>query len=790
MSFISELNKKRLFFDGAMGTMLQNRGLEPGKLPESMNITNPEVVMQIHSLYIQAGCNIIKTNTFGANPLKLCNTEYNCMQLFKSGVALAKQAAKMCNQRVYVAADIGPLGKLLQPLGELSFDSAYKAFSEMAIAGERSGADLILIETITNPYEAKAALLAAKENTNLPVVVTLSVDKDGKMFTGADVEAVVVMLEAMGADAVGLNCGVGPFEMEQISKRLSECTSLPLIFNPNAGMPSVDVNGNTVYNISCDEFAKTMSCLAENAAVLGGCCGTTPEILRETVELCKAIPVPEKRKIKNTYISSGNMLCRIGDRPIIIGERINPTGKSKFKQALKDKDINYILQEGIIQQQNGAHVLDVNVGLPEIDEVCMLTEVVTKLQSVVNLPLVLDTSDTVALEKALRYVNGKPIINSVNGKKESMENVFPLVKKYGGCVVALTLDENGIPETVQGRIDIAKRIIKSAKSYGIDKKEILVDVLTMAISAGMDARVTLEAIKEVKKLGAKTVLGVSNVSFGLPVRENINCAFFAMALNAGLDAAIINPCNQAMLNTYYSSLAVLQKDIAFKDYISKYTTATPVAADNKTNAIDSVDKAIISGLEQLAADFTKELLKVREPMDIINNYLIPALDSVGKDFEKGIVYLPQLLMSAGAAQSAFAVIKDYINKSNQVLHKKGKIVLATVKGDIHDIGKNIVKVLLENYGFDVVDLGKDVEPETILHGAKKHGAKIVGLSALMTTTVPYMEQTVRLIKKEYPCCKVVVGGAVLNEQYASSMGADRYAKDAMETVNFAKEVYE
>ncbi len=790
MSFLEELLKRRLFFDGAMGTMLQTAGLMPGQLPESFNITNPNVVINIHEKYIKAGCNIIKTNTFGANPIKLENSGYTCEQLFESGVKLARQAIRNCGEDVFVAADIGPVGKLLMPLGELSFDEAYEGFSRMAAAGEKSGADLILIETMGDIYEIKAAILAAKEKTSLPIVVTFTADENGKLFTGAPVEAAAIMAESLGVAAIGLNCGVGPAQMLEIGRRMAKCTCLPLVFNPNAGMPCADCDGHTYYNVTPDEFADYMVKLSDIASVAGGCCGTTPEYIGKMIEKCNCLPKCDARSLQKTFVSSGSEFLEIGNGAVIVGERINPTGKSKFKQALRENDINYILNEGIMQKNNGAHILDVNVGLPEIDEAGMLHKAVVSLQSVVSLPLQLDTSNAQALERGMRYVNGKPLINSVNGKKESMDTVFPLVKKYGGCVVALTLDENGIPETAEGRVAIAKKIIAEAQKYGIKKNDIIVDVLSMAISAGMSAEVTLSALREIKNMGVCTILGVSNISFGLPERENINSAFFAMCLDAGLDVAIINPNSEKMMSVYYSSMVLLGHDAACNNYIEKFSQPKemPLKKNENTGVINSLKEAIERGLCDIAAEQAKKELENTEPMSVVENILIPALDKVGSDFEKGIVFLPSLLMSASAAQAAFEKIKKHIEKSGKTPEKHGKIVLATVKGDIHDIGKNIVRVLLDNYGFDVTDLGKDVPSEKIVEAAIKEKAQIVGLSALMTTTVPFMAETIALLKEKYPQCKTVVGGAVLTEEYAKRIGADKYAPDAMTTVNFAREI--
>lgn len=788
MSFISELKSRRLFFDGAMGTMLFNAGLPQGELPEAWNIDHPEVVQNIHKQYIDAGCDIIKSNTFGANSMKFANPPYTVDNIFAAAINNIRNAANGANHKVFAAADIGPLGKLLKPLGELDFEDAYQYFKQMCVAGEKAGADLILFETFSDTYELKAAILAAKENTNLPVVVTVMIDETGHLLTGGDVAAIACLVEGLNADAFGFNCGVGPDQMEPFARQLTQVCSLPLVFNPNAGLPKGTPDGRTVYDLLPDGFATSTSRFASIAHIMGGCCGTTPEHIAAEIAACKALPLPQPRQVDCPMVSSGMKAVVVGKGSVVIGERINPTGKPKFKQALRDGDIAYILREGINEQADGAHILDVNVGLPEIDEPVVMENVVKELQSVVNLPLQIDTSDPIALERALRIVNGIAMINSVNGKDESLRTVLPLVKKYGGMVVGLTLDENGIPETVEGRVAIAKHIIAEAEKLGINRNRILIDVLTMSISTGQSYLVTIDSLREVKKLGVQSVLGVSNISFGLPERENVNAAFFAEALFSGLDAAIINPHSDKMMSTFYSVKALKGEDPNFVNYIAKYANSgekkpTPEAAAMTLN------DAVKLGLKDIANKLTKSELQQHEPMDIIKNMLIPALDEVGKKFEKGIMFLPQLLMSAEAAESAFAAIKDHIAATGGSTVKTHKIVIATVKGDIHDIGKNIVRVLLDNYGYEVIDLGKDVAPELIVETAIREQVKLVGLSALMTTTVPSMKETIDQLRANYPECKVVVGGAVLTQEYADQIGADAYAPDAMATVNYARKVF-
>jgi 5-methyltetrahydrofolate--homocysteine methyltransferase len=792
MSFRNELGKKILFFDGAMGTMLQERGLQSGELPEIWNVTKEEIICDIHRQYLDAGCDIIKANTFGVNPFKMEGTGYTCEELTEKGIALAKRAIAKAGRKAYAALDIGSLGKLLEPLGDLTFEEAYEAFKPMCIAGERAGADFCLIETMNDTYEIKAAVLAAKENTSLPIVVTMVFDEDGKLLTGADMEAAVAMLEGLRVDALGLNCGFGPDVMQGFLPRLREVTSLPIVLNPNAGLPVV-VDGKTSFHVRPEEFAGIMKVIAlEGVSVLGGCCGTTPAHIRALVEACRDIPAMELTDKQRSVVSSYTHAVVFDERPKIIGERINPTGKSRFKQALRENDLEYIYKEALAQQDRGAHILDVNVGLPEIDEVLMMRAVVSGLQGITDLPLQIDTSDAVAMETAMRLYNGKPLINSVNGKQESMDAVFPLVAKYGGMVVCLTLDEGGIPGTAAGRIEIAKKIIAEAAKYGISKKDLLIDTLTMTISTGQEnAGITLDALYHVRHvLGVHTTLGVSNISFGLPQRERVNTAFFTIALSKGLSAGIINPNSEAMMAAYHSYCALNGSDSQCADYIAQYSSQEEQtkAAVDKSGEISLFD-AVVRGLSESAYQAAKRELESKKPLEVIDGALIPALDKVGQGFEKKTVFLPQLLMSADAAKAGFDAIKEHLQAEGGDSASKGTVVIATVKGDIHDIGKNIVKVLLENYGFSVIDLGKDVPPELVVETAKEHDVKLVGLSALMTTTVANMELTIKMLKKELPGCKVMVGGAVLTQTYADMIGADFYSKDAMGSVRYANELF-
>lgn len=791
---LDRLGKELLFFDGGMGTLLQQRGLKPGELPEVWNLEKTEEIVDIHREYFAAGSDIVLANTFGANALKFQNSEYELEDIITAAIVSVKEGANFGVydfREVYVGLDMGPTGKLLKPMGDLSFEEAYEVYKEVAVIGQEAGADLIHIETMSDTYEVKAAILAAKENTSLPVFATMIFDENGKLLTGGDIPSVVALLEGLRVDALGINCGLGPKQMIPILDEIMKYTSLPVIVKPNAGLPK-QKDGEVYYDVTADEFAECMEeIVRRGACVVGGCCGTTPAHIQAMVQRLRSSDAFEKRVIsdgnKPTIVSSYGKAVVLGEKPVIIGERINPTGKKRFKQALKEHDIDYILKEGISQQDAGAHILDVNVGLPDIDEPAMMKEVVTELQSVTSLPLQIDTVDIEAMEAAMRIYNGKPMVNSVNGKQESMDAVFPLIKKYGGVVVGLTLDEEGIPSDVEGRVRIAGKIIEEAKKYGIDKKDIVIDVLAMTISSDpQGAKTTLEALKAVRETyGVCTVLGVSNISFGLPSRPVINSNFYTMAMQNGLSAGIINPMSEDMMRSYYSYCALMNYDENFEEYIGKYSNQTSVSTAKVTEL--TLRSAIEKGLKEEAHHAARKMIETKEPLAIINEEMIPALDYVGKGFEQGTVFLPQLLMSADAAKIAFAVLKDELAKTGNDEQKKEKIILATVKGDIHDIGKNIVKVLLENYSFDVIDLGKDVAPETIAETAVKENVMLVGLSALMTTTVVSMEETIKLLHKMKPDCKVMVGGAVLNQEYADMIGADFYGKDAMQSVYYAQE---
>ena len=792
------MNDNILYLDGGMGTLLQKEGLIPGELPETWNISHPDVIQKIHTDYYNSGSNVVSTNTFGANLLKFSEEELD--EIIKAAINNAEQARKSSTgtQDKFIALDIGPCGRLLKPFGDFDFENAVSLFANTVKLGVKYGVDLIFIETMNDSYETKAAILAAKENSDLPIFVSNAYSENGKLMTGATPEAMVALAEGMGVDAIGANCSLGPKQLAPVISSLLVCSSIPVILKPNAGIPK-RINDETIFNVSPDEFAKDVSEQLKNGVcIVGGCCGTTPEYIKKLTTLSKDIKFIKPTHKNVTCVSSYSHTVDFTNEPVLIGERINPTGKKRFKQALIENDINYILREGLEQHEKGVHILDVNVGLPEINEVEMLKNAVCELQAVTDLPLQLDTSDPIAMEAGLRYYNGKAMINSVNGKKESMHSIFPLVKKYGGVVVALTLDENGIPETAEGRVEIAKKIINTANEYCIDKKNIIFDTLAMTISADKNAALTtLQALKIIKnELGCHTSLGISNVSFGLPCRPAINSGFFAAALEKGLSAAILNPYSVDMMKTYYAFRALHGMDDNCSDYINFMSniTETVVETVNKTTIAScntsgpDLKNAIIKGLKEQAKSITKELLKTKKPLEIVQDEIIPSLDNVGKGFENKTVYLPQLLMSAESAQYAFEEIKIAMVNDKNEFKNKCEFVIATVHGDIHDIGKNIVKLLLENYGFSVTDLGKDVPPEKIVDAVIKTHAPIVGLSALMTTTVPAMEETIKLLKEKAPWCKTVVGGAVLTQEYADSICADKYAKDAMEAVRYAEEI--
>ena len=787
------LQKNIVILDGGMGTLLQERGLKPGEAPERWNLTHADDVVAIHKAYFDSGSNIVNTNTFGANTLHFSEDELE--EIIRAAVANVRRAVELsaADSEKFVALDIGPTGRLLKPMGDLDFEEAVSVFAKTVQLGEKFGADLIMIETMNDSYETKAALLAAKENSSLPVFVSNAYSENGKLMTGAAPASMVAMLEGMGADAIGVHCSFGPDKLAPIVREYLRFASVPVLLKPNAGLPHSE-GGRTVYDIDAERCAEiTAGLVGEGVRIAGGCCGTTPDYIKALTGKIDFIE-PKTSKKSFTVISSYTDAVFFGDDPVLIGERINPTGKKRMKEALRNNELDYIYQEGLKQQNAGAQVLDVNVGIPEIDEPEVLTKAVYELQSIIDLPLQIDTSDPVAMERALRIYNGKPLINSVNGKRESMDAIFPLMKKYGGVVVALTLDENGIPDTVEGRVAIAKRLIETAASYGIDKKDLIFDTLAMAVSADKNAAATtLGSLNVIRhELGVHTSLGVSNISFGLPQRDIVNASFFAMALENGLSAAIMNPFSAEMMKTYHAYRVLRGLDDNCSDYIAFADTVhNNVTLADKNTAISgsediTLSRAIVKGLKDQAAKLCTAMLEDTEPLTVVQEHIIPALDTVGKDYEQGRVYLPGLLMSAEAAKYAFEEIKARMSSGGG--KSRCAFVIATVRGDIHDIGKNIVKLLLENYGFNVSDLGKDVPPEVIVDETVRLHAPLVGLSALMTTTVPAMEETIRQLREKAPWAKVVVGGAVMTREYAESIGADRYAKDAMDTVRYAEEI--
>ena len=862
MSILDFLGKEILYFDGAMGTRLQAAGLKPGELPEVWNITHGDVVAEIHASYVRAGANILKSNTFGANALKMQGSGYSVedvvLAAFKNARAAFVRVSEECNDRrsnqtgvaseqagavcsnsgaefavskpqnkqvaaldlkkQFVALDLGPTGKLLAPYGDLQFEEAVALYAEQVRAGVKAHADLVLIETMSDSYEAKAAILAAKENSDLPVFVTFTFDKDGKLLNGADVETAVLMAEGLGVDAVGFNCGLGPDLVAKLLPRARRVTDLPLIANPNAGLP-VEQNGKTVFTTGPEEFADYMlDVYREGGAVLGGCCGTNPDYIRLVAERTKSLkPVPvSAEEYSVTAVTGYGAPVFFGKEPVLIGERINPTGKPLLKEALRNGDMDYVCRLGLEQLDNGAHILDVNTGLPGLNETETLSKAVTSLQAITPVPLEIDTSNYEAMEKALRLYNGKPLLNSVNGKQESMEKIFPLAKKYGAAVVGLCLDENGIPDTAEGRLAIAEKIIQTAATYGIRDKNIIIDPLALTVSTdSRNPAIDLAVIKVLKAKGIHTVMGVSNISFGLPNRDAVNSTFFAMSLAAGLSSAIMNPQSERMVEAYRAYCALSGMDEGCKEFVARYANA-PKAKTTTVVSEYTLYDAIVKGLAEQSSVATKKLLEDNTvPLDVINTFIIPALNTVGEGFGNKTLFLPQLLMAADAAKAAFGELKKQMqtnqgkvaagmqiqrndngtcsnpSQDNTVpvsASQSDTIVLAVVKGDIHDIGKNIVKVLWENYGYHVVDLGKDVPAESVVEAVEKHQAKLVGLTALMTTTVAAMEDTINALRKTTDT-KILVGGAVMTQEYADTIGADGYAPDAVAAVDYANRLF-
>ena len=779
------LKKEILVFDGAMGTQLQEAGLKAGEIPECLNITHPELIQSIHQKYLNAGADFITTNTFGANALKMKDVNYSLKEIIEASIDNAKAAQKNANRQnnSYIALDIGPIGQLLEPMGTLSFDQAYEIIKEQVLLA-KDKVDLVLLETMTDIYEVKAGVLAVKENSDLPVFVTMTYETNQRTLSGCDPVTMVNILEGLNVDALGINCSLGPVELTPIINEVLKTASLPVILQPNAGLPCL-VAGKTCYNMDSDTFvAESIKHVKNGVRIIGGCCGTTPEFI---AKLKKAIPAKPviTTPVKATRVSSGSKTVEFGHHVVVCGERLNPTGKKKLKEALKQQRYDELVIEAIKQDQAKAHVLDVNVGLPGIDEVATMKHVIKLLQEVISLPLQIDSSNAQAIEQACRYYNGKPLINSVNGKTETMEAIFPIVKKYGGVVIGLTLDENGIPPKAKDRLEIAKKIIKTAAKYGISKENIIIDCLVLTVSAQQkEVMETIKAVRMVKEeLGVHTVLGVSNVSFGLPNRPLLNKTFLTMAMAAGLDLPIINPLDKELMDAIDAFNVLYNYDQDATIYIQNQSNQTVTSIKNTTDF--TLEDIIIRGLKDEVKTATKKQLETKDGLEIINNILIPALDIVGKQYENNTIFLPQLIQAAETSKIAFGVIKDTFKETTAT---KGPVIMATVHGDIHDIGKNIVKVVLESYGYKIIDLGKDVPPETVVDAFYQYHPKAIGLSALMTTTVASMEKTIAMLKKIDNMCPIFVGGAVLTADYAKEINADYYSKDAMDAVELLNRI--
>lgn len=781
-----------LLFDGAMGTMLQDKGLKIGENPEVFGYKNPEKLMEIHSLYLDAGANIITTNTFGANELKLDKLGYTVEEIVDNAVNMAKKAIEKSDKSKprFVALDIGPIGEMLEPMGTMSFDKAYDIFKRQAIQGEKSGADLIIIETMMDLYEAKAAVLAVKENTNLPVFCTMTFDENGRSFTGCMPESMVATIEGLGVDAIGVNCSLGPKQLVPIVEKISRLATVPIIVQANAGLPDI-VDGKAIYNVDEEEFFVGIKKFVNlGASIIGGCCGTNPQFIKKISENISSLKKMDIEKDENCIVCSPSKFIKIKS-PTVIGERLNPTGRKLLKESLLKENFDYIINLGLEQIDAGAEILNVNVGLPEIDEKKTMKKVIKEIQAVIDTPLQIDSSNIEALEQGLRYYNGKTIANSVNGKEESMNKIFPIVKKYGAGVVGLTLDENGIPSTAEGRFKIAEKIVNKALEYGIKKENIFIDCLSLTVSAQQEeALETLKCIKIVKeKLGVKTILGVSNISFGVPNRSALNNTYLNLALYEGLDLPIINPNEEGVMETINAFKVINNIDKGCIKYIERYSgykDNNVLKINSKNNDELPLEYIVEHGLKEHAKDTTLDLLQSYDENYILDKILIPSLDKVGKKYDSGGIFLPQLIQSAEAVKISLNTIKENLLKQNTNVKSKGKIILATVKGDIHDIGKNIVKIMLENYGYEVIDLGKDVPIEEVVNHSKKNNIKLVGLSALMTTTVYSMKETIDALRKEGLNIKIFVGGAVLTEEYAKNIGADYYSKDAKSAVEIAK----
>lgn len=783
------IGEKFIIFDGAMGTMLQKMGLKPGEIPEIFNIEKPNIILDIHERYIKAGADIITTNTFGANELKLKDTPYSVEQVIKSSIKIARKA---CNGKQFVALDIGPIGQILEPIGTLSFERAYDIFKRQVKACSDTRPDLILIETMSDLYEMKAAVLAAKENSDLPVFATMTFQDNKRTFMGTDPKTMVFVLESLGVDVLGVNCSLGPEQLQPIVDEILKYSSILVMVKPNAGLPLCE-NGKTFYNVMPDEFSKEICNMADKGvSIFGGCCGTDPDYIREISDKLNGHLPREVLRKNYTTVCSSTKTVFIDGNIQVIGERINPTGKKSLRDALKKRDMEYIVREAISQQRCGADILDINAGAPEIDESSMMEMMIKNIQGALDIPIQIDSSDPDTIERAVRICNGKPIINSVTGEMKVMENIFPIAKKYGANIVGLTMDENGLPTSCEERVRICKKILDVASDFGIDRNNIIIDCLALTVSVNQkQAFETLMAIKEIKqRYSVKTLLGISNISFGLPQRELLNKTFLTMAMAYGLDIPILNPNDEEMMNAIRAFRVLANLDKKSSEYIDYYKDKKIKNRVKKVNCLKKDIKTIIfDGLKDDAVKSTKKLLETLEPLDIINSYIVPALDLVGEKYERGEIFLPQLIQSAETAKKSLEIIKNAMEKTGDKKISKGRIILATVEGDIHDIGKNIVKVLLENYGFDVIDLGKDVLAKDIVDAILKYDAKLVGLSALMTTTVLNMEKTIKYIRNKNMDCKIMVGGAVLNKDYAKKIGADYYGRDAREAVKIAQNIF-
>lgn len=800
MKITEVLGKKILYYDGATGTYLQSLGIETGRVPEILNIEKPEVLTSTHRNYLEAGANIILAHTFGANGLKVKETGYSVDQVISAGVKNAKKAIDLHEKErgegdYFVSLDIGSLGRLLKPFGDLDFEEAYGLFQEMVQAGVKAGADLITIETMTDIYEMKTAVLAAKEDSSLPVFATCVIEEDGRMLTGADIETMVNVLEGLGVDALGINCSLGPKQMKPLLQDLLSHSSTPLIISPNAGLPRVK-EGRTIYNLGAEEYSDFMEEFASlGVGILGGCCGTNPDYIRAMVEKTREIEVRPIEKKRQTKVSSYSRTLSLGKVPLLIGERINPSGNLLLKESLREGKMDVLLQLAMEQEEDGAHMLDINSGVPGLIEEDLLPRIIEEVQAISPLPLQVDTANVSAMERACRIYNGRPLMNSVSGKEESLRKVLPLAKKYGGVLVALCLDDRGIPATAQARVEVAQKILKEGKKYSLGPESFLFDPLALTLSSQEDsALICLETIRELNRLGLYTSIGLSNISFGLPYRDLMNANFLAMALGAGLTCAIVNPSSQELMESYSASLALLGHDKNGVDYVESFQNRgkkkrLEPRQEEKEKDEKDLFHAIEKGLKEEARDLAQEELEKSQPLEIIDEYLIPALNSVGQKFEDKEIFLPQLLMSAEAASCVFSLLKTHLVKEGKTSKPKGRVLVATVKGDIHDIGKNMVKILLENYGFEVLDLGKDVPPERILQTVVDEEIEFVGLSALMTTTLVYMEKTIQLLRKNCPQVKIVVGGAVLTQEYSKEIKAHYYGKDAMETVRAAQKFF-